>query len=77
MADVAQETKKAPASEPEIVSVTKIWDRGQHNAFTDLIRFQDQWLCTFREARDHGQTGSRGKVRVIQARGQASLAFRG
>ena len=53
----------APASEPEIVSVRKIWDGGEHNAFTDLIRFQDRWWCTFREAKDHGP--SHGQVRVI------------
>ena len=53
----------AGASEPELVSVTKIWDQGQHNAFTDLIRFENQWWCTFREAKDHGP--SVGKVRVI------------
>ena len=23
---------------PKLVSVTKIWDQGKHNAFTDLIR---------------------------------------
>ena len=53
----------AQASQPEIVSVHKIWDRGEHNAFTDLIRFQDRWWCTFREAKDHGP--SIGRVRVI------------
>ncbi len=52
-----------PGAEPEIVSVRKIWDRGEHNAFTDLIRFRDRWWCAFREAKDHG--GSVGKVRVI------------
>ncbi len=51
------------ASEPEIVSARKIWDQGEHNAFTDLIRFQDRWWCTFREAKDHGP--SIGKVRII------------
>ncbi|MYK39088.1 MAG: exo-alpha-sialidase, partial [Gemmatimonadetes bacterium] len=39
---------------PQILSVEKIWDRGPHNAFTDLIRFADRWWCTFREAQDHG-----------------------
>ena len=53
------------ASEPEIVSIRKIWDRGEHNAFTDLVRFRDRWWCTFREAKDHG--GSIGKVRVIES----------
>jgi len=53
----------AVASGPKIVSVERIWDRGEHNAFTDLIRFRDRWWCTFREAHDHG--GSIGQVRVI------------
>ncbi len=46
-----------------IVSVKKIWDQGGHNAFTDLIRFQDKWLCTFREAAGHVKGD--GKLRVI------------
>ena len=51
------------AAEPEIISVEKIWDLAEHNAFTDLIRFRDRWWCTFREAKNHGP--SNGKVRVI------------
>ena len=51
------------ADQPELVSVKKIWDRGEHNAFTDLARFRDRWWCTFREAEEHG--ASIGKVRVI------------
>ena len=31
----------------------KIWDQGNHNAFTDLIRWHDQWYCSFREADGH------------------------
>ena len=42
-----------PAAEPELVSVKKIWDQGKHNAFTDLIRWQDKWYCTFREGDAH------------------------
>ena len=48
---------------PQILSVEKIWDRGPHNAFTDLVRFADRWWCTFREAQDHGP--SIGTIRVI------------
>ena len=33
----------------KLVTVQKIWDQAPHNAFTDLVRFQDQWYCTFRE----------------------------
>ena len=47
----------------KIISVERIWDQAPHSAFTDLIRFQDQWWCTFREAEDHGS--SIGTVRVI------------
>ncbi len=48
---------------PELVSVKKIWDQGEHNAFTDLIRFNDTWYCVFREASGHVK--GNGCVRVI------------
>jgi hypothetical protein len=47
----------------EILEVKKIWDAGAHNAFTDLIRWQDRWWCTFREAEDH--VGGDGAIRVL------------
>jgi len=47
----------------ELVSVAKIWDAGEHNAFTDLVRFGDKWFCTFREAAGH--VGGDGKIRII------------
>lgn len=52
-------------SAPTLVSVARIWDAGGHNAFTDLIRFQDQWYCTFREAAGHVKGD--GKIRVIRS----------
>ncbi|MEZ6075415.1 MAG: hypothetical protein R3C56_07005 [Pirellulaceae bacterium] len=36
-----------------IVNVQRIWDAAHHNAFTDLIRFHDQWYCVFREGSSH------------------------
>ena len=48
---------------PKIVSVKMIWDHAKHHCATDLIRFQDRWWCTFREAEAHG--GGEGKIRVI------------
>ena len=54
----------SPAS-PQIVSVKKIWDAGQHNAFTDLTRFQGKWFCTFRESEAH--VGGNGKIRVLSS----------
>ena len=47
----------------EIISVQKIWDRGAHNAFTDLIRWHDRWWCTFREADAH--VGGDGLIRIL------------
>ena len=48
----------------------KIWNEGKHNAFTDLIRFQDQWYCVFREGDDHAKGA--GKIRVLRSKdGQA------
>lgn len=44
-------------------SSEKIWDQGKHNAFTDLIRFQNLWYCCFREADAH--VGGDGKIRVL------------
>ena len=51
------------ATTPNLLSVAKIWDQGAHNAFTDLLRFDDRWWCTFREAEEHGP--SIGTLRVI------------
>jgi len=56
-AAVAQDT-------PELVSVKMIWNQGQYNAFTDLIRFQDKWFCTFREGESHVY-GEDGTIRII------------
>jgi hypothetical protein len=53
------------ADNPRLVSVTKIWDQGKHNAFTDLIRWRDKWYCTFREADAH--VGGDGKLRVLES----------
>src|SRR5690242_489517 len=59
---LCQQTK---AAEPEVISVAKIWDKGRHNAFTDLIRWQGKWYCTFREADAH--VGGDGKLRVLES----------
>ncbi len=49
--------------EPTLVSVRKIWDRGEHNAFTDLVRYKDHWYCVFREGKDH--VSPDGAVRIL------------
>ena len=47
----------------EVLSANRIWDQAPHNAFTDLIRFQDRWYCSFREGSKH--VSPDGAVRVI------------
>lgn len=52
-----------PTPAASLVSVTRIWDAGAHNAFTDLIRWRDRWYCTFREGDAH--VGGDGRIRVL------------
>lgn len=40
-----------------------IWRQGLHSAFTDLIRFNEHWLCCFREADAHACTKRKGGSR--------------
>jgi hypothetical protein len=53
-------------------SVKKIWDTAPHSAFTDLIRFNDAFYCTFREGTGHvpgKKTGDGdGEIRVIKSK---------
>jgi len=48
-------------------TVRKIWDKAPHNAFTDLIRFDGKFYCTFREADSHAvrTIADFGKIRVL------------
>src|SRR4030042_4583099 len=50
----------------EVVEVRKIWDQGQHNAFTDLVRWQDAFYCAFREGRGHVSTDVR--IRILDSK---------
>jgi hypothetical protein len=52
-----------PPPRCELVSAGKIWDAAPHNAFTDLIRWQDRFYCAFREGQGHA--GDRGRLRII------------
>lgn len=60
----ASAASATPAS-LRILEVRKIWDQGEHNAFTDLVRWHDRWWCTFREAADH--VGGDGAIRVLES----------
>lgn len=52
-------------TQPEIVFVAKIWDHAPHNAFSDLLRFGDGWLCTHREAAGHEHCLA--TIRILQS----------
>ena len=58
-------------AELELVSVKKIWDGAPHSAFGDLIRFDNRWVCVFREGKWHvARPGEEddGKLRVITSK---------
>jgi hypothetical protein len=57
--------KPAPGPAPELLGMRMIWDEGPHNAFTDLVRFNDEFYCCFREGAAH--VSREGKVRVIKS----------
>ncbi|HEV7282980.1 MAG TPA: exo-alpha-sialidase [Pirellulaceae bacterium] len=59
----ADEPKASPAA--KLVEARKIWDQAPHNAFTDLVRFQGKWFCTFREGAGHVSLD--GALRVIES----------
>ena len=56
----------APHAAAELVELRKIWDAAPHNAFTDLVRFQGQWFCVFREGKAH--VSPDGALRVIKSK---------
>lgn len=53
------------ADEPgvKITSVKMIWDAGDHNAFTDLLRHDGKWYCVFREGKGH--VSPDGALRIL------------
>lgn len=56
-----------PVSAPEGGSfdVKLLWDRAPHNAFTDLIRFKEKWVCGFREAPAHAGGVRDSRMRIL------------
>ncbi|NLO02510.1 MAG: hypothetical protein GX126_09380 [Bacteroidales bacterium] len=46
--------------------VEKIYDTDEYSAFTDLIRFNNSFYCSFRVGSDHAG-GKNGKVRIIRS----------
>lgn len=56
-------------SQETVFRVAKIWDHANHNAFTDLIRHEGKFYCTFREADSHLIFPSKqnGRIRILSS----------
>lgn len=48
----------------KITYLNRIWDKAEHNAFPDLIRYNGHFFCSFREGDAHAG-GKNGKVRIL------------
>lgn len=59
----ADDDQKPAEQAPVLLEARRIWDQAPHNAFTDLLRFQDRWYCVFREGTAH--VSPDGALRVI------------
>lgn len=53
-------------SGPKLLETTKIWSRAPHNAFTDLIYYQNRFWCVFRESDEHAE-GEDGAICLISS----------
>jgi len=58
---------KSATDQIRLVELKKIWDKAPHNAFTDLIRYENEWFCTFREGQTHWSEGATGDIRVLKS----------
>ena len=64
----ASSDASASGSKPQLLGVERIWDKAPHNAFTDLIRYKDQWVCAFREAPAHKGGVKDSSMRVLASK---------
>lgn len=49
----------------ELISVKRIWELGEHNAFTDLLLYQGALFCVFREGSAH--ISPDGALRILRS----------
>jgi hypothetical protein len=54
---------RASGEAMELIEARRIWDLAPHSAFTDLVRFNGEWFCAFREGAAH--VSPDGALRVI------------
>lgn len=53
----------SPSLQAELIGVQRIVDDAPHSAFTDLIYWNDQFICAFRQGRGHVSTD--GRIAVL------------
>jgi hypothetical protein len=66
VASVASTRAEETPIQKYVVTVERIWDRAGHSAFTDLVRFDGDLYCSFREGSGH-IPGRNGLIRVIRS----------
>lgn len=57
---------KKNLSNADQIEYQRIWSEAPHSAFTDLVRYKDNFYCAFREAPGH-VSGPKGTARVIKS----------
>ena len=60
---LALATLPAAGQEVEIIATQKIWDKSNHQGYTDLVRFQNLFYCCFREG--ESATKGPGTIRLM------------
>jgi hypothetical protein len=58
-----------PAPPPLVVQledVQKVWDRDPHSAFTDLVRWNDRFICAFRVGQKH--VSPDGAIQLLESK---------
>lgn len=49
-----------------LIRIERLWDRAEHQAFTDLVQYQGRMVVAFREGSSHA-TGRDGVVRLLSS----------
>lgn len=51
---------------PLLLSILKVWESGEHQGLTDLVKFNDKFILVFRESDTH-YSGMDGIIRVLES----------
>ena len=61
---------KSPDSRKIEMTITRIWDKAPHNAYTDLIKFNGTYYCSYSEEYSSfiDTTKARGGIRILRSK---------